>query len=103
MPPKKKMNKIITILKASVSESNWDTLRKAYLAVKVKQLAVMPLQSFLLQMKEDQKLWRIITVWESMEVLQKMRSSGETPPGVLMFREAGAEPTLSIFEAKEEI
>ena len=97
------MNKIITILEATVSESKWDTLRKAYLAVKVKQLAVMPLQSFLLQMKEDPKLWRIITVWQSMEVLQKMRSSGETPAGVLMFREAGAEPTLSIFEAKEEI
>ena len=97
------MNKIITILEARVSENKWDTLRKAYLAVKVKQLAVMPVQSFLLQMKEDPKLWRIITVWESMEVLQKMRSSGEAPAGILMFREAGAEPTLSIFEAKEEI
>ena len=72
-------------------------------AVKAKQLAPMPLQSFLLQMKEDPKLWRIVTVWESMEVLQKMRSSGETPAGILVFREASAESTLSIFEAKEEI
>ena len=97
------MNKIITILEAEVSEEKWDTLRNAYRDVKAKQLAPMPLQSFLLQMKENQKFWRIITVWESMEVLQKMRSSGETPAGILMFRKAGAEPTLSIFEAKDEI
>ena len=97
------MNKIITILEAEVSEEKWDTLRNAYRDVKAKQLAPMPLQSFLLQMKENQKFWRIIAVWESMEVLQKMRSSGETPAGILMFREAGAEPTLSIFEAKDEI
>ena len=97
------MNKIITILEAEVSEEKWDTLRNAYRDVKAKQLAPMPLQSFLLQMKENQKIWRIITVWESMEVLQKMRSSGETPPGILIFREAGTEPTLLIFEAREEI
>ena len=97
------MNKIVTILEARVSEEKWDTLQNAYRAVKAKQLAPMPLQSFLLQMKEDQKLWRIVTVWESMEVLQKMRSSGETPAGILVFREASAKSTLSIFEAKEEM
>ena len=97
------MNKIITFLEARVSEEKWDNLRNAYRAVKAKQPALMPLQSFLLQMKEDPKLWRIVTVWESMEVLQKMRSSGETPAGILVFREAGAEPTLSIFETKDEI
>ena len=97
------MNKIITILEARVSEEKWETLRNAYQAIKAKQLAPMPLQSFLLQMKEDPKLWRIVTIWESMEVLQKMRGSGETPAGVLIFREAGAEPTLSIFEVKEEV
>ena len=97
------MNKIVTILEARVSEEKWDTLQNAYRAVKAKQLTLMPLQSFLLQMKEDPKLWRIVTVWESMEVLQKMKNSGETPAGVLVFREAGVEPTLSIFEAQEEI
>ena len=97
------MNKIITILEARVSEEKWDTLQNAYRAVKAKQSAPVPLQSFLSQMKEDPKLWRIITVWESMEILQQMRSSGETPAGILVFREAGADPTLSIFEAKEEI
>ena len=97
------MNKIITILEARVGDEKWDTLQDAYRAVKEKEFVFPPLQSFLSQMKEDPKLWRIITVWESMEVLQKMRSSGETPPGILVFRQAGGEPILSIFEVKEEI
>ena len=97
------MNKIITILEANVSEEKWDTLLSAYRAVKEKKSIPMPLQSFLLQMRDDPKLWRIISIWESMEVLQKMKSTGETPGGVLIFRQADAEPTLSVFEAKEEI
>ena len=97
------MNKIITILEAEVSEKNWDTLQNAYRAIKENKLASLPLQSFLVQMKEDPRLWRIITVWENMEVLQKMKNSTETPPGVLVFHKAGTEPSLSIFEAKEEM
>jgi hypothetical protein len=97
------MNKIITILEARVNEQKWNTLRNAYRAVKENQPAPMPLQSFLVQMKEEPMLWRIISVWENVEVLQKMKSSGETPAGVLVFRQANAEPALSIFEAKEEI
>ena len=97
------MNKVVTILEARVGDEKWDILRNAYQVLKEKQSVPMLLQSFLLQMKEDQKLWRMVTVWESMEVLQKMKSSKETPAGVLVFREAGAEPTLSIFEVKNEI
>ena len=97
------MNKIVTILEASVSEEKWGNLRNAYRAVKAKRPAPMPLQSFLVQMKENPSLWRIITVWESMEILQKMKNSGGIPAGVLIFRHAGGEPTLSIFEVKEEM
>jgi hypothetical protein len=97
------MNKIITILEAMVNEQQWDSLRNAYRAVKENRPALMPLQSFLVQMIEEPMLWRIISIWENMEVLQKAKRSGETPAGVLVFREAGAEPALSIFEALEEI
>ena len=91
------------MLEAEVDERDWGTLQNAYRALKEKSSQLMPLQSFLLHMKETSKLWRIITVWESMEVLQKMRNSGETPAGVLIFHEAGAEPILSIFEVKDEL
>jgi len=44
----------------------------------------------------------LISIWENMEVLQAMSSSGETPAGVLVFRQVDVEPTLSVFEVKEE-
>jgi hypothetical protein len=40
--------------------------------------------------------WQIITVWKDKEALDKMRQSGQTPRGVLIFKEANATPTLSI-------
>jgi hypothetical protein len=43
-------------------------------------------------------LWKILSVWKSREALDEMRNSGETPTGVLMFRSAGADPQLSIFD-----
>jgi hypothetical protein len=32
-----------------------------------------------------------------------MRASGETPRGVAMFREAGAEPALSLFDVADQL
>ncbi|MCH7586244.1 MAG: hypothetical protein IH941_13985 [Acidobacteria bacterium] len=43
-------------------------------------------------------LWRIVTVWASRDALDKYRASVETPEGVRMFRAAGAEPTLTVFD-----
>ena len=97
------MHKIITILEAKVEDKKWDALQQAYRGIERKSGQPWPVLSYLLQMKDNPRLWRIVTVWESIEVLQKVRSSGETPPGILVFRAAGAEPTLSIFEAKEEL
>ena len=54
-------------------------------------------RTYLLQDVKDQTLWKIVSVWKSREALDEMRNSGETPTGVLMFRNAGAEPKLSIF------
>jgi heme-degrading monooxygenase HmoA len=51
----------------------------------------------------DGTRWRIETLWESREALVAMRNSGVPPAGVLMFRAAGAEPTLSIFDVRARI
>lgn len=50
----------------------------------------------------DPTLWRLQTIWRSREALDEMRRTG-TPAGVLMFRAAGAEPTLSIFDVEREL
>ena len=56
----------------------------------------------LLRDSRDPNRWRIQTWWESREALAAMRNAG-TPEGVLMFRAAGAEPALSIFEVVNTI
>lgn len=95
-------NRIVTILEAYVSQENWGALQKAYQELG-KKSEMWPAQSFLIQNKETPTLWRIVSVWQDMESLQKVRQSGETPAGILIFRAAGAEPKLEIFEAKEEL
>ena len=56
----------------------------------------------LLRDARDATRWRVQTLWESREALDAMRSAG-TPAGVLMFRAADAEPTLSIFDVTSTI
>lgn len=98
---KDRKNKIITILEANVDQENWETLRKAYQELGIKS-KMRPHQSFLIQNKETPILWKIVSIWEDIESLQKVKQSGETPAGILIFRAAGAEPKLEVFEAKEE-
>jgi len=87
---------IITILEAHVDAKNWSDFQNDFKA-RTAQLPPQMIQTFLLQDTADQSLWRIVSVWKSREALDEMRNSGETPTGVLMFRNAGAEPKLSIF------
>ena len=87
---------VITILEAHVGAEDWPAFQDDYKNRTV-QLPPQMLQTFLLQDVADQTFWRIISVWKSREALNEMRNSGETPTGVLMFRNVGAEPKLSIF------
>jgi quinol monooxygenase YgiN len=54
-------------------------------------------ESFLLR-AEDANTWRIVSVWRSREELDSYRASVETPGAFMIFRAAGVEPTLTVFE-----
>lgn len=87
---------VMSVLEAHVAPDKWQALRDSYDA----RAGVLPpqiVESFLVQSATDSTLWRILTVWRSREALQQMRQSGETPAGILMFRDAAAEPSLSLF------
>jgi quinol monooxygenase YgiN len=87
---------VITILEAHVSEENWVALQKDF-EKRIVKLPPQMVQTFLIQSIADQTLWQIISVWKSRAALDEMRNSGETPEGILMFRNVGVEPKLSIF------
>ena len=96
-------NKIITTLEGRVPKEHWKALQDAYHAVVTERLGIMPMQTFLMQSKTEPEIWRITSIWPDMETLDKLRSSGEVPAGIRVFREAKSEPALSVFEVREEL
>jgi heme-degrading monooxygenase HmoA len=88
---------IVTVLEALVPPGGADALQAAYAAAGAEPLPPGLVRTELLRDAREPARWRIQTWWASRAALDAMRSAG-TPAGVLMFRAAGAEPTLSIFE-----
>ena len=91
---------IVTQLEGKVSSDQWDTLQQTFYEAG-QQLPSAIDRSYLIQDQAAQDMWRILTIWKSKQALQEYRASINTPGGVLIFREAGAEPTLSISEVIE--
>jgi len=88
---------VITILEAEVRQELREKLKRVY-HDKTRTLPEHIIQSYLGQSQSNPTTWRILTVWRSQADLDAMRSSGETPTGVLIFQEVEATPQLSIFE-----
>ena len=93
---------ILTILEATVSPDRTADLESAFRAAAGQRPPGL-VRSHLICAAADRTRWRIETLWESRAALDAMRQSGGTPAGVLMFRAAGAEPTLSVFEVRATI
>ncbi len=89
---------VMTVLEASVEPQHWQALGDAYRQGTQAGLPPQMLESFLVQSTADPKLWRIVSVWRSRAALAEMQKSTATPAGILMFRAAGAEPKLSLFD-----
>ncbi len=87
---------LMTVLEAHVSQEKRTILEKAYKTA-IENVEPGIIQTFLLNGAADSNLWRIITLWRSRKDLDEMRKLG-TPKGILIFREAGAEPKLTVFD-----
>ncbi len=88
---------VMTMLEAQVQAQNVARLKSAYEAA-LRELEPGIVETFLASDVRNPTVWRIMTVWKDRQALDAMRSTGQTPRGVLIFREASAEPSLSILE-----
>ena len=88
---------ILTVLEAQVAPGGAGALRAAYAAAGAGPLPPGLVRTELLHDAREGARGRIQTWWASRAALDAMRGAG-TPAGVLMFRAAGAEPTLTIFD-----
>jgi len=90
------MAMVLTILEATVAAERTADLQAAF-----RGAAGHPppglIRSHLVSAAAEPTRWRIETLWMSREALAAMRQTG-TPAGVLMFRAAGAEPSLSVYD-----
>lgn len=93
---------VLTVLEASVPAGSEPALQAAYESAANTALPKGLVRTELVRDLRDPTRWRIQTWWTSREALDAMRSEG-TPAGVLMFRAAGAEPALSIFDVVSTI
>jgi hypothetical protein len=92
---------ILTQLEGKVLTENWDVLKQAYRVEMEQKLPSSIHQTYLVQDSADRALWRILTFWKSRQALDEYIASVETPTGRLMFRAAGTEPNLTIFEVAD--
>lgn len=93
------MTFVVTVLEASVLPQRVADLRAAYAEAAQGPFPPGLVRSALLQLRSDQSRWRIETVWQSQEALSAMRQAPGKPRGVQIFEAAGAQPTLTIFDA----
>lgn len=94
---------VITILESDVAQKDVPVLVARFTADASSSTdALKPLASYLVRQVNSAR-WRIISVWKDMATLESMRSSGETPVGVRIFRAAGVEPTLTIHQAEAQV
>jgi len=89
------MTLVLTVLEATVALERAADLRAAFRNA-AGQAPPGLVRSHLIAAAAEPTHWRIETLWTSREALDAMRQTG-TPAGVLMFRAAGAEPTLGVF------
>lgn len=92
-------NKVMTVLEAHVAEGRWADLEGAVASRAGQRPAQLEI-SYLVQSADDPTLWRLVGLWRSREELEQYRQSVEAVGGVQMFRSAGAEPTMNVYEVK---
>ena len=89
---------VITIVEGKVPISKSREFETAYASLKQDALTPGLIRSSLIRKSDNPEIYRIETVWESREALEKMRSSTETPKAIELFQKVKASPHLEIYD-----
>jgi hypothetical protein len=88
---------VVTMVEARVPVEREGDLIEAYGGGTEGELPPSIVETFLLHAVEGD-VWRIATMWRSREELDAYRASVETPAAIEMFRAAGVEPAVTVFD-----
>ena len=92
---------VVTVVSAVVDPAREADLSAAYEVVLGEDLPDGLLASALMRGTENG--WQIATVWRDRAALDAMRASGVPPAAPRVFRQAGAEPSVAIFDVTAAI
>ncbi len=90
--------KVMTIVEGRVTSSKARELETAYASLKQETLTEGLIRSSLLRNSDNPEIYRIETMWESREALDKMRNSTQIPKAIELFQKVKASPRVEIFE-----
>ncbi len=88
----------VMVLEARVAPENWEVLAQGYRDRLAQGFPTELIEIFLIQAVAEPALWRIVSIWSNREALDAYRRSAHPLSGLAIFRAAGAEPVVSIFQ-----
>jgi len=94
---------VITIVEGKVPISKAKEFETAYESLKQATLTPGLVRSSLLRKNDNPEIYRIETVWESRDALEKMRSSTQTPKAIELFLKVKATLRLEIYDVVHNI
>ncbi len=89
---------IMTVIEAHVKPEKWASLEQAFTEQNKRERPPAIIQVSLVRSREEPTLWQIVTLFPSIEARDEMHRAIGKRGAVLMFRAAGAEPTVTMFD-----
>jgi hypothetical protein len=89
---------VVTMVEGTVEPARVPDLLGSFPATSAEELPPQLLGTMLVR-ESDSDRWRIVTLWRSMNDLKEYLREVETPAARQAFLAAGAEPTVSVWEA----
>jgi hypothetical protein len=92
---------VMTIVEGRVPPTKAAEFESAYSEIRNAPPTAFPKgwkMSYLIRDRNDQELYRIMTIWESIELLEAYQRSVQTPTARALFKKVGVEPQLQVFD-----
>jgi heme-degrading monooxygenase HmoA len=94
---------ILTIVEGRIPVLRTREFEETFAALKKEAMPPGLITSSLLKNVKARETYHIQTTWESLETLEKMRSSTQTPKAIELFQKMGVTPTLEVYEVVDSV
>ena len=95
---------VMSVVRGKVPPSKSKEFEKSYASIRESQLPPALSQSFLLKDRNQEGVYQIATVWESLEILMKYKKAWkkgkQMPKAVELFQSVGIKPKIESYEIR---